>query len=215
MIGCDNATCPYQWVSYYYYFGQNGRCVNFAMFRKLHPELFLKLQLRHGRHFLFCFFHTLYYSTPSTNQRLTIWLSQFHISCVGVKTPLPDKWYCPECIKTKNASSEKRKGRKKWLNTTYRDVIEFLLTKHKWQRLTHTISKSCPGNRFAGSFWITVAVVLCTSAFSLNLLEETYYRNWSASLRQPSNRAVQSRGAVTSNTKRSLAFGFHHWTKRS
>jgi len=50
MIGCDNASCPYQW---------------------------------------------------------------FHISCVGVKTPLPDKWYCPECIKPKNAASEKRKGRKK------------------------------------------------------------------------------------------------------
>ncbi|KAF8165697.1 hypothetical protein B0H34DRAFT_690096 [Crassisporium funariophilum] len=37
----------------------------------------------------------------------------FHITCVGVKTPLPDKWYCPECIKTKSIASEKRKGRKK------------------------------------------------------------------------------------------------------
>ncbi|KAJ2934527.1 hypothetical protein H1R20_g2558, partial [Candolleomyces eurysporus] len=36
----------------------------------------------------------------------------FHISCVGVKTPLPDKWYCPECLKNKGAP-ERRKGRKK------------------------------------------------------------------------------------------------------
>ncbi|PPQ63133.1 hypothetical protein CVT24_005773 [Panaeolus cyanescens] len=37
----------------------------------------------------------------------------FHISCVGVKQPLPDKWYCPECIKNRGAGTEKRKGRKK------------------------------------------------------------------------------------------------------
>jgi len=36
----------------------------------------------------------------------------FHISCVGVKHPFPDKWYCPECIK-KALPLEKRKGRKK------------------------------------------------------------------------------------------------------
>ncbi|KAF5333214.1 hypothetical protein D9611_002756 [Ephemerocybe angulata] len=36
----------------------------------------------------------------------------FHISCVGVKPPLPDKWFCPDCIKTKGVP-EKRKGRKK------------------------------------------------------------------------------------------------------
>ncbi|TFK43877.1 hypothetical protein BDQ12DRAFT_702837 [Crucibulum laeve] len=36
----------------------------------------------------------------------------FHISCVGVKQPLPDKWYCPEC-KAKGAVPERRKGRKK------------------------------------------------------------------------------------------------------
>ncbi|KAG2013191.1 hypothetical protein CC2G_010126 [Coprinopsis cinerea AmutBmut pab1-1] len=34
----------------------------------------------------------------------------FHISCVGVKTPLPDKWYCPECQKQR---SERRKNRRK------------------------------------------------------------------------------------------------------
>ncbi|KAF8914323.1 hypothetical protein CPB84DRAFT_1758980 [Gymnopilus junonius] len=37
----------------------------------------------------------------------------FHISCVGVKTPLPDKWYCPVCTKNKSIPSEKRKSRKK------------------------------------------------------------------------------------------------------
>ncbi|KAF9498720.1 hypothetical protein BDN71DRAFT_1443133 [Pleurotus eryngii] len=36
----------------------------------------------------------------------------FHISCVGVKQPLPDKWYCPEC-KSKGAGAPGRKGRKK------------------------------------------------------------------------------------------------------
>jgi len=35
----------------------------------------------------------------------------FHILCVGVKTPLPDKWYCPDC--KKQTASERRKGRKK------------------------------------------------------------------------------------------------------
>ncbi|TFK25983.1 hypothetical protein FA15DRAFT_755443 [Coprinopsis marcescibilis] len=36
----------------------------------------------------------------------------FHISCVGVKTPLPDKWYCPECLKQRSGP-DRRKGRKK------------------------------------------------------------------------------------------------------
>ncbi|KAH6914717.1 hypothetical protein BKA70DRAFT_1368605 [Coprinopsis sp. MPI-PUGE-AT-0042] len=35
----------------------------------------------------------------------------FHIGCVGVKPPLPDKWYCPECSKQRS-SSDRRKGRK-------------------------------------------------------------------------------------------------------
>ncbi|KAF5322003.1 hypothetical protein D9619_000693 [Psilocybe cf. subviscida] len=37
----------------------------------------------------------------------------FHISCVGVKQPLPDKWYCTECIEKYPKAAEKRKGRKK------------------------------------------------------------------------------------------------------
>jgi chromatin modification-related protein YNG2 len=37
----------------------------------------------------------------------------FHIECVGVKTPLPDKWYCPECINVVKPPTERRKGRKK------------------------------------------------------------------------------------------------------
>lgn len=36
----------------------------------------------------------------------------FHITCVGVKEPLPEKWYCSDCIKHKGGP-EKRKGRKK------------------------------------------------------------------------------------------------------
>ncbi|TEB37082.1 hypothetical protein FA13DRAFT_1705410 [Coprinellus micaceus] len=36
----------------------------------------------------------------------------FHITCVGVKEPLPEKWYCSDCIKHKGGA-EKRKGRKK------------------------------------------------------------------------------------------------------
>ncbi|KAH9482309.1 hypothetical protein JR316_0004407 [Psilocybe cubensis] len=49
---------------------------------------------------LYCFCHKQSYG-------------DFHITCVGVKTPLPDKWYCPECLKNKGMGTEKRKGRKK------------------------------------------------------------------------------------------------------
>ncbi|KAF9006732.1 hypothetical protein BDQ17DRAFT_1389496 [Cyathus striatus] len=37
----------------------------------------------------------------------------FHLSCVGVKQPLPDKWYCPECTSRGAGNPERRKGRKK------------------------------------------------------------------------------------------------------
>lgn len=41
----------------------------------------------------------------------------FHLSCVNLKPPLPDQWYCPECApKFANGGSagpERRKGRKK------------------------------------------------------------------------------------------------------
>ncbi|KIY45999.1 hypothetical protein FISHEDRAFT_48556, partial [Fistulina hepatica ATCC 64428] len=34
----------------------------------------------------------------------------FHVGCVGVKLPMPDKWYCPECTPRMLAG---RRGRKK------------------------------------------------------------------------------------------------------
>lgn len=67
MIGCDNADCPYQWVTSI------------------------------SQIWFFC--------------SALMKLQQFHIGCVGVKPPLPDKWYCPECSKQRN-SSDRRKGRK-------------------------------------------------------------------------------------------------------
>ncbi|EJU06543.1 hypothetical protein DACRYDRAFT_113224 [Dacryopinax primogenitus] len=37
----------------------------------------------------------------------------FHLECVGLKPPLPDSWYCSDCIKKGFGSAgEKRKGRK-------------------------------------------------------------------------------------------------------
>lgn len=37
----------------------------------------------------------------------------FHLECVGLKPPLPDSWYCSECIKKGfGVAGEKRKGRK-------------------------------------------------------------------------------------------------------
>jgi len=62
---------------------------------------------------LYCFCHKQSYGDMIGCDNAACPYQWFHISCVGVKTPLPDKWYCPECIKTKNAASEKRKGRKK------------------------------------------------------------------------------------------------------
>ena len=35
----------------------------------------------------------------------------FHLTCVGVKTPLPEKWYCPEC-------ASGRGGRRDSVNTS-------------------------------------------------------------------------------------------------
>ncbi|KAF8806250.1 hypothetical protein BYT27DRAFT_7191566 [Phlegmacium glaucopus] len=62
---------------------------------------------------LYCFCHKQSYGDMIGCDNSACPYQWFHISCVGVKTPLPDKWYCPECIKTKNAASERRKSRKK------------------------------------------------------------------------------------------------------
>ncbi|KAF9559677.1 hypothetical protein CPC08DRAFT_690862 [Agrocybe pediades] len=59
---------------------------------------------------LYCFCHKQSYGDMIGCDNPDCPYQWFHISCVGVKTPLPDKWYCPECIKAKQ---EKRKGRKK------------------------------------------------------------------------------------------------------
>ncbi|KAF8961105.1 hypothetical protein BDZ97DRAFT_1830343 [Flammula alnicola] len=63
---------------------------------------------------LYCFCHKQSYGDMIGCDNLECPYQWFHITCVGVKTPLPDKWYCPECIgKNKGIASEKRKGRKK------------------------------------------------------------------------------------------------------
>jgi chromatin modification-related protein YNG2 len=36
---------------------------------------------------------------------------QFHIKCVGVTPPLPETWYCPDCIKKQGARERKTKKR--------------------------------------------------------------------------------------------------------
>ncbi|KAF8166967.1 hypothetical protein BJ912DRAFT_1001801 [Pholiota molesta] len=63
---------------------------------------------------LYCFCHKQSYGDMIGCDNPECPYQWFHISCVGVKTPLPDKWYCPECSeKIKGTASEKRKGRKK------------------------------------------------------------------------------------------------------
>ncbi|KDR84109.1 hypothetical protein GALMADRAFT_236778 [Galerina marginata CBS 339.88] len=62
---------------------------------------------------LYCFCHKQSYGDMIGCDNPDCPYQWFHITCVGVKTPLPDKWYCPECIKNKTIASEKRKGRKK------------------------------------------------------------------------------------------------------
>lgn len=37
----------------------------------------------------------------------------FHLSCVGLKQPVPEKWYCDECLKNGAGVQTARKGRKK------------------------------------------------------------------------------------------------------
>jgi len=38
----------------------------------------------------------------------------FHLSCVGLKQPVPEKWYCDECLKNgAGVQTAVRKGRKK------------------------------------------------------------------------------------------------------
>ncbi|KAJ3503127.1 hypothetical protein NLJ89_g8571 [Agrocybe chaxingu] len=61
---------------------------------------------------LYCFCHKQSYGDMIGCDNSDCPYQWFHISCVGVKQPLPDKWYCPECIK-KSVGSERRKGRKK------------------------------------------------------------------------------------------------------
>jgi chromatin modification-related protein YNG2 len=43
---------------------------------------------------------------------LTI-LFKFHLSCVGLKQPVPEKWYCDECLKSGAGVQSVRKSRKK------------------------------------------------------------------------------------------------------
>ncbi|PPQ67591.1 hypothetical protein CVT25_012085 [Psilocybe cyanescens] len=62
---------------------------------------------------LYCFCHKQSYGDMIGCDNPDCPYQWFHITCVGVKTPLPDKWYCPECIKNKGMGTEKRKGRKK------------------------------------------------------------------------------------------------------
>jgi len=38
---------------------------------------------------------------------------QFHLSCVGLKQPVPEKWYCDECLKNGAGVQTIKKGRKK------------------------------------------------------------------------------------------------------
>lgn len=42
---------------------------------------------------------------------------QFHIKCVNLTAPLPETWYCPDCVKslglTSSDGKRERKGRKK------------------------------------------------------------------------------------------------------
>ncbi|PAV21020.1 4 histone acetyltransferase complex component yng2 [Pyrrhoderma noxium] len=37
----------------------------------------------------------------------------FHLGCVGLKAPLPDHWYCDECLKSLGGGGGGRKGRRK------------------------------------------------------------------------------------------------------
>lgn len=44
--------------------------------------------------------------------------SQFHLGCVGLKQPLPENWFCPDCSKRLGrgavaGGAGQRKGRKK------------------------------------------------------------------------------------------------------
>lgn len=43
--------------------------------------------------------------------------AQFHLPCVNLKPPLPDQWYCEDCMErfgvTLSGGPERRKGRKK------------------------------------------------------------------------------------------------------
>ncbi|KIK03181.1 hypothetical protein K443DRAFT_677024 [Laccaria amethystina LaAM-08-1] len=61
----------------------------------------------------YCFCHKPSFGDMIGCDNLDCPYQWFHISCVGVKTPLPDKWYCPECVKNRTAVPERRKGRKK------------------------------------------------------------------------------------------------------
>ncbi|KAF9057826.1 hypothetical protein BJ165DRAFT_1423769 [Panaeolus papilionaceus] len=62
---------------------------------------------------LYCFCHKQSYGDMIGCDNPECPYQWFHISCVGVKQPLPDKWYCPECIRNRGTGTEKRKGRKK------------------------------------------------------------------------------------------------------
>ncbi|KAF9534597.1 hypothetical protein CPB83DRAFT_842582 [Crepidotus variabilis] len=59
---------------------------------------------------LYCFCHKQSYGDMIGCDNPDCSYQWFHLTCVGVKQPLPDKWYCPECSKNR---SDKRKGRKK------------------------------------------------------------------------------------------------------
>lgn len=61
----------------------------------------------------YCFCHKPSFGDMIGCDNLECPYQWFHISCVGVKTPLPDKWYCPECVRNRSAVPERRKARKK------------------------------------------------------------------------------------------------------
>lgn len=53
--------------------------------------------------------------TPHTHPTLTTLPFQFHLPCVNLKQPLPERWYCAECTKRGMGATSVpgRKGRKK------------------------------------------------------------------------------------------------------
>lgn len=117
MIGCDNPDCRYQWVS--------ALPIRSLLWRRGPPgtqntvaaggaaAVFLSFFLG----FSICSFLSnvsfLQISVPLISIRV---MSQFHLPCVNLKPPLPDQWYCDDCLQlfgSMHGGSERKKGRKK------------------------------------------------------------------------------------------------------